>query len=514
MNIKYVKITDFLSIKELTYDFDNGLYLFTGTNGVGKTSILQALQVGLFNKCERPQPWARLAGDGGFIIEVGFIDNDGKNIIAINNRKRNRYEVYEDDELLTHQISKGLPIVSQKLNLTYDEFTMLSYLTPNTVASILTGTDSSLISKFFSLHVLTTYDKALREERTGLNRDKKQIESRIVDAMEVCETYDIKELQKEFDRLTVSKAELLTSNTAVEIKLLSALIEEKSREKITLLSKVDVLKDKLEDLSKDDGVCPTCGTKLNTSATHRLRAMEETKDSISSLEVELKGIAEVISFNEHVKAGAEKEFKSKLEGIEGNLRKTESELMAAKLINERESEDIDKLTSELSNIESKVFALTSAIEAIKSGEVHKAYLHTFTSVLNGNLGKLKQDLNIPMRVLSKIDNNGLSFSVLDDGVYKFSDVLSAGEKVIVGLMVLTAMFETLSDTLDININIVMLDEAVAAVSQQNMRIIESLLKNLAEGRSVIVTQHHDELPEEMFKEIKHISKVDGITQID
>jgi DNA repair exonuclease SbcCD ATPase subunit len=188
--------------------------------------------------------------------------------------------------------------------------------------------------------------------------------------------------------------------------------------------------------------------------------------------------------------------------------------MAAKLMKERDTEDIDALTSELSDIETKVFSLTSAIEAIKSGAVHKSYLHTFTSVLNSNLGKLKQDLNISMRVLSKIDNNGLSFSVLDDGVYKFSDVLSAGEKVIAGLMVLTAMFETLGDTLDIRVNIVMLDEAVSAVSQQNMRVVESLLKNLTEGRTVIVTQHHDELPEEIFKEVKHISKADGITQID
>ena len=139
MRIQSIKIEDFLSIKSVKYSFESGLHLFTGNNGAGKSTLLQALQVGLFNKCERAQPWARLFGPGGFVITTYFTDINGNNIQVINNRRNNRFEVYENDVLQTHQISKGLPMVTKMLNLTYQELTMLSYLTPSTVSGILTG---------------------------------------------------------------------------------------------------------------------------------------------------------------------------------------------------------------------------------------------------------------------------------------------------------------------------------------------------------------------------------------
>ncbi len=90
--VNSIKISNFLSIKELSYTFNDGLHLFVGDNGAGKTTILQALQVGLFNKCERPQPWARLNGPGGFKVEVNFTGADGTEMLTINDRARNRFE--------------------------------------------------------------------------------------------------------------------------------------------------------------------------------------------------------------------------------------------------------------------------------------------------------------------------------------------------------------------------------------------------------------------------------------
>ena len=44
-----------MSVKSLSYTFEKGLHLFKGTNGVGKSSILQALLVGLYGFVARPE---------------------------------------------------------------------------------------------------------------------------------------------------------------------------------------------------------------------------------------------------------------------------------------------------------------------------------------------------------------------------------------------------------------------------------------------------------------------------
>ena len=514
MKVRNIRIQNFLSIKDLTYNFEEGLHLFKGNNGHGKSSILQALQVGLFNKCDRPMPWGRIGGPGGFIITTEFKNIEGKEVKVINDRTRNRFEVYENDILLTHQISKGLPLVTKMLNLTYSEFSMLSYLTPSTVSSILTGTDNSLISKFFSLHVLQDYDKALREERKLLSRDKKNIEIQLADAIVNTQTYNLVELN---DRLTL----LLKTQEAFRGSPLAKKVagwEEETNEKTNNLTLATFsLQEKTQRLSSLEDTtssCPTCGQSLKIDTTAILASTIKLKQEIveltTKITVDSKSLEELSGYLNKSKGLLTRE----LTGVADKLREQEAKVLAASIVEERDTIDTDKLNKELASIERKINSLNITISAIKSGEVHKSYLETFTSVLNGNLGNIKQTLGIKFRVVAKIDTNGLSFSILDDGIYKFSAVLSSGEKVIVGLMVLLAMFETLGDTLDITISTIMLDEAISAVSPKNMEAVESLLKELAKERCVIITQHHGELPEELFDTINIVQKVDGLTEIN
>ncbi len=514
MKIRNIRIQNFLSIKDLTYNFEEGLHLFKGNNGHGKSSILQALQVGLFNKCDRPMPWGRIGGPGGFIITTEFKNIEGKEVKVINDRTRNRFEVYENDILLTHQISKGLPLVTKMLNLTYPEFSMLSYLTPSTVSSILTGTDNSLISKFFSLHVLQDYDKALREERKLLSRDKKGIETQLADAILNTQTYDLEALNTRLTQILKAQVAIRSSPWAIRLKGMEK--EKVERAGILTLDKFSLQEktQRLKNLEDTTSSCPTCGQSLRVDTTailaNTLKLKQEIVELTDKITTEVKSLDELSDILNSDKKNLNKEFR----GIDDKLKIQEAKVLAASIVEERDTVDTDKLNTELASIERKINSLNITISAIKSGDVHKSYLETFTSVLNGNLGNIKQTLDIKFRVIAKIDTNGLSFSILDDGIYKFSAVLSSGEKVIVGLMVLLAMFETLGDTLDITISTIMLDEAISAVSPKNMTAVESLLKELAKERCVIITQHHDELPEEFFDTINMVQKVDGLTEIN
>ena len=514
MRIKSIKVKDFLSIESLFFTFTDGLHLFSGDNGAGKTTILQALQVGLYNKCDRPQPWARLDGPGGFIIEVSFISKEGKDIKTINNRINNRFEVYEDDILLSHQISKSLPMVVNMLNLNFSEFSMLSYLTPNTISSVLTGTDNSLISKFFSLDVLSIYDVTLREERKELTKVKKDLNKQLLKQSEHVSLEEIEALRNKLEDIKAEHLELVSRPdvqvTLVELK--NDYVTKNIAQQEAEFTK-NALVTQLDSLSTAT-VCPTCGSKLSTGTTDIVTSLIDVRKSIKESEVACEELTTSMHRLQTQITDIEVPYDFEVKELEDKRRDVDSKLIAANIIKEHTNVSFEEINAELVEIERKLYALNTAISAIKSGEVHKTYLETFTAVLNTNLGRMKDNLDLSMRVIAKIDSKGLSFSVLDSGIFKFSDILSAGEKVIVGLMVLTAMFEALGDTLNIKVSTIMLDEAIAAVGVANMATVEALLQNLAKDRCIIVTQHHEELPLDLFDYVNIVKKVNGHTEIN
>jgi len=513
MKVSKVEIHNFLSIENLEFEFTEGLHLFTGNNGAGKSTILQAVSVGLYNKSIRPEPWSRLGGPGGYTIKVYFTDTKGNEVMVINDKVTNRYEVYVNSELKTHQISKGLPMVSALLNVSYHEFTMLVFLTPTTITGILTGTDSSLISKFFNLSVLAEYEKTLTEERRVLNKLKRVLDTKLVDSASTATEEDVEALNVKLKQLLADSARInSTPEVLIELPKLKAELLE-IQEKIVLLRQ-DIKYDKaqLTGLEMIKDVCPTCGSKFTSNDTHvnnilKLRAT--IKDNTSNLEqlsaTEDTILKQTTKITEPTVSATTK--------INEEVRRVEAELVASTILASRGAVDTAKLLSEISDVEFKITALNATLRAIKSGDVHKQYLQTFVAVLNGHLGALTREFESSMVIIAKVDSKGLSFSILEDGIHKFSNVLSAGEKVIVGLLVLTAMFVTLRDTLGIEVNLLMLDEAVSAVSTENMPIVKSILSKLAADRCVVVTQHHEELPQDLFKYSHKVSKQGGLTTI-
>ena len=404
-------------------------------------------------------------------------------------------------------------MVSEMLNLTYHEFSMLSYLTPTTISSILTGTDTSLISKFFSLHVLKDYDTTLRNERKLLNRERKAIEITLADTVLNTKVYDVEKLKTSLNSLQIARESLKNSTmgsqiNTLESSILTELAEVRSLE--ALMGHKVMERDKL---TLSTGTCPTCGTNLSTNTTAMYKGLKSLEEVISSYNKGVQDGYSKVKMLETKLKPIKIEFDKEEVKLLDKITHINAELIAASVLETRDTVDIDKLNANISTIERKLLSLSAAILAISSGDVHKSYLQTFTSILNGNLGNLSRTLGIRFKVLAKIGINGLSFSVMDNGIYKFSDVLSSGERVIVGLMVLSAMFDTLGETLDIEISTIMLDEAIAAVSTENMQVVEELLKHLAESRCIIVTMHHEELPEDFFNSIKLIEKIDGLTNI-
>jgi len=501
MHINSIKIEDFLSIKELEFSFEQGLTLFLGENGAGKTSILQAISVGLYNKCERDGPLARLGGTGGFIITIVLIDNDNNTIKVVNNRKRNRFEVFKNGELLTHQISKGIPLIEQMFNMSYKEFTMLSFLSTSTISNILVGTDNNLIHKFFNLAELDRYEKVIKEERRIINKEKKLLkdmiyrESPVIIDKEVLISQQTT-LNEQLSNLNIQETELYS--TGKDIKEMSNTLFKLEHELTSTNKKLALL--------SENSTCPTCGAAFDDSNQEVVSSIIQLRTTKRELEGEIKEIEANIGNLTVEYNGKSNKIKEEKDHILNELHEIRVKLTSAEVIEEQNSQNLSESIKLLDEIEWKASAITVAMDNLRGGEVPKLYLNTFVYSLNSELNNTRVELDVKFIVKAVIGTKGLSFEIYDNGLKKDSGMLSAGERVIVGLMVLKSLLTTLRQTLNIHIPIILFDEAVSAVGGSNLEVISKLLTYIAEDRCVIATQHHDEVPSELFDSVYMIKK--------
>lgn len=95
--INSVRLKDFQSHKDSTFEFIPGVNVITGVSGVGKSSIIRALNYLFTNKKPNGVEYKRRPDAKGFEIEV---DIDGHKIHRIKSTKANEYridgEVYKD----------------------------------------------------------------------------------------------------------------------------------------------------------------------------------------------------------------------------------------------------------------------------------------------------------------------------------------------------------------------------------------------------------------------------------
>ena len=82
MIIKKVQLENYRSHSNITVDFTKGVNLILGKNGKGKTSILEAISIVMFNTKDRDgkktgKKYIKF-GEKSSKVEIDFIANDGR----------------------------------------------------------------------------------------------------------------------------------------------------------------------------------------------------------------------------------------------------------------------------------------------------------------------------------------------------------------------------------------------------------------------------------------------------
>lgn len=184
MNISKVKIKNFKKISDtVEFNLNNGLHLImSSTNGVGKTTLLNAIVFGLFNKSGDTKgsskstiPTSRLINDAfnkDMLVEIYF----DTGLIIKRGLKPDIFEIIKDGENLANTSSKTIDqdfLENDILAMDYNSFMSTIFLNskPNSVPFIYmtAGQRKEYVEKILDLRILFHMNESLKK-KTSLKK--------------------------------------------------------------------------------------------------------------------------------------------------------------------------------------------------------------------------------------------------------------------------------------------------------------------------------------------------------
>ena len=187
ITFKYVRWKNFLStgnnFTEIQLD-RSPTTLIIGENGAGKSTILDALCFGLFNKPFRNISKSQLVNSvngSASIVEVEFIVG-GKNVKVIRGIKPNKFEVYVNDKMINQDANARdyqKHLEQQILGLNYRSFTQVVILGSSTFVPFMqlsTKARREVVEDILDIKVFSLMNFLLKNKNKELNEEIRNVE--------------------------------------------------------------------------------------------------------------------------------------------------------------------------------------------------------------------------------------------------------------------------------------------------------------------------------------------------
>jgi|TARA_Y200000002_G_scaffold36136_1_gene26452 DNA repair exonuclease SbcCD ATPase subunit len=313
---KKVKFKNFLSTGDKWTEIDlnsDGTTIVVGTNGAGKSTILDALCFVLFNKPYRKITKSQLintTNEKGTLVEIDFsIGNTEYNVtrgikpnlfdIKIDGRMRNK----EADDRINQKI-----LEEQILKLNYKSFTQIVILGSSNFVPFMQLSapnrreviEDLLDIKIFSAMNLILKEK-LRSNREIVRtlelkketlKDKVSMQENFIDKMNTRSEDDIKEKELKLDTIALDVNQLLSKNESLSKDLDSVqtqleTVSDASKRLVKLGSLKQKISNKVSRITKehkfftDNTVCPTCSQNIEES--FRLNRIDDAQNKAKEL---------------------------------------------------------------------------------------------------------------------------------------------------------------------------------------------------------------------------------------
>jgi len=292
-----IKIENYYSIGNITYNVVNGVLKLSGTNGVGKTSFCSALSQGLYNKSIK---------NSGTLIEDTYnkvtkkpytisinLTSNGINYLIVNDRTKNNIFIYKEGiEITPKSIKAQLQLVQNIIGVDYDTFISLTYLSQTSMNSVFDLSDTNnILHKFFDIDMIIFLEKNLKLEKRDLTKQHTFITSqkddleRTIQSLDKYSLIDVNSMYTEREAKSSQLTKIVNGVDTNRIKDLRDNISNtqeslsNSKEPIVALSTEINLLTKQRDSIKG-GKCPVCNSNTTNMVSNYDKSISDLNTTV------------------------------------------------------------------------------------------------------------------------------------------------------------------------------------------------------------------------------------------
>ena len=534
---------------------DSDSTLIVGTNGAGKSTMLDALCFGLFNKpfrkINKPQLLNSI-NEKELVVEIEFTIGT-ISYKVVRGLKPNVFEIYRNQELIDQDAANKdyqKYLEQSILKLNYKSFTQVVILGSSTFVPFMqlpAAHRREVIEDLLDIQIFSQMNTLLKERIKDTKDEQKQCEYELDLAQEKVnmQNRNIENLEK-VDREHTATAQQKFKENEDRVMEIKARIKEldKEIENITpqLLAldtsvekneKYKVMRTKLvhkcEQINKDieffkaNETCPVCTQDIAEDFRHT------QVDSLSGKIDELQKGRLQITEQINQMTSEVKELRSKAEAVNNyryeiqSLTKEEVKLLkentkimtsvGSDTVNlEEEKQELLKLQTKLSeketfcsNINKQHDNLKTVANLLKDGGIKTKIISKFIPIINQRINKYLQSMDFYVNfTLDENFNEKIMSRFRDDFSYAS---FSEGEKQKIDLALLFTWREVARMKNSVSTNLLILDEVFdSSLDQGATDELMKILRNLGSNTNLYVISHKGEVLYDKFSRILSFSK--------
>ena len=538
--------------------------LIIGTNGAGKSTMLDALTFSLFNKPFRKINKSQLinaTNERDCLVEVVF-DLNGREYLVRRGIKPNIFEIDVDGTVMNKQADdRSMQKILEEtiLKVNYKSFTQIVILGSSTFVPFMQLSGSNrrdVIEDLLDIRIFSAMNhlikEKMREQREKIKsltfkkdnvKDKIQMQKSFIKELEDQGKNSITENEKKKDSLSDEICVLIMKTEGLEDSVYGLTEQQKeligTGEKLLKLNNLKgKLSQKVSTITKehkffsDNVTCPTCTqsieesfrlNKINdvqTKARELKKGFEDLEKSIKTeqdRERHFNNLSkEITKLNHDISQN-----NTKISGFQRQIRDLESEIQTiAERFKNRNTEN-EKLTefktnlketmSDLSEVRDEVLHYDFAYSLLKDDGVKTKIIKKYLPFINSQVNRYLQLMDFYINFnLDEEFNETIKSPIHEDFSYSS---FSEGEKMRIDLALLFTWREVARVKNSVNTNLLIMDEVFDSSldgfgTDEFMKIIRYIIK----GANIFIISHKTELSDK-FESVIKFDKIKGFSKL-
>ena len=541
---------------------DTNTNLIVGSNGAGKSTVLDALTFSLFGrafrKINKPQ-LVNSVNDKDCKVEVEF--TIGKTSWkVVRGIKPAIFEIWRDDSLLDQASSAADQqkwFEQNVLKMNYKSFTQIVILGSSTFVPFMQLTASNrrdVIEDLLDIRIFSTMNVVLKEKIRSIKEEVKVLELKkesLLDKVEMQKNFieeiesrgkeNIKAKENKIQELLIEENNLMLSNQIIEEDVFKL---NKEIEEVTgatdKLRKLGNLKGKISNkvatITKEhkffteNTVCPTCNQDIEE--TFRINRIKDAQDKAKELQSGYQELEDAINKEEE----RERQFlflsketttlthgisknNTKIAGCQRQIRDLESEIqrITDQLANRNiENEKLESLKDNLKTTYDELAQRKDTIDyydfsysLLKDGGVKSKIIKKYLPLINQQVNRYLQMMDFYINfTLDEEFNETVQSPIHEDFSYAS---FSEGEKMRIDLALLFTWREVARMKNSVNTNLLIMDEVFDSSldgfgTEEFLKIIRFVIKDA----NVFVISHKTGM-DDRFANVIKFEKVKGFS---